>query len=494
MIEKKFIFAASTCAFQIEGGRSLGGRTESIWDEFTKRNFSIPPLGKAEREINSIEVAADFYSKYKTDARIMKRMGLQGLVYNMDWTRIFPKNSTDFNPEGIKFYDDVFKTLVENGIKPIPILYHWDTPMWAEIQGGFENRNVIEWFRNYVRVVFQYLGKYSNLWFVNDENSTFTLDAYLNDYLPPAKNDKTAFAKAIHHLNLSAAIAKEEFDLAKSKGYLANDALLGIYHDWAPPYQFREGDQAAVEKYNGWFKNFFLDPNLKGTYPDVFFQWLKDEKINFMISDEDLNLLKKHQLDLIGWNYYRPCYITGDNYVDNLKELHQKSHTFFVPGFKQVFPKGIEYTKWNWIIDPKMLATGAEILWKEYQKPLMIIENGMGDFDDKAAPLILDQDRIRYLSLHLAEVFKALERGVNLIGYSLWTYCDIFSPSGGYRKDYGLVSVDFNSKIKTRTPKLSYVWYKRVITTNGKNLAYDDIDVLTNLLKTELTTWDFWYQ
>nr|WP_240700331.1 family 1 glycosylhydrolase [Spiroplasma melliferum] len=208
MIEKKFIFAASTCAFQIEGGRSLGGRTESIWDEFTKRNFSIPPLGKAEREINSIEVAADFYSKYKTDARIMKRMGLQGLVYNMDWTRIFPKNSTDFNPEGIKFYDDVFKTLVENGIKPIPILYHWDTPMWAEIQGGFENRNVIEWFRNYVRVVFQYLGKYSNLWFVNDENSTFTLDAYLNDYLPPAKNDKTAFAKAIHHLNLSAAIAK----------------------------------------------------------------------------------------------------------------------------------------------------------------------------------------------------------------------------------------------------------------------------------------------
>lgn len=138
-----------------------------------------------------------------------------------------------------------------------------------------------------------------------------------------------------------------------------------------------------------------------------------------MISDEDLNLLKKHQLDLIGWNYYRPCYITGDNYVDNLKELHQKSHTFFVPGFKQVFPKGIEYTKWNWIIDPKMLATGAEILWKEYQKPLMIIENGMGDFDDKAAPLILDQDRIRYLSLHLAEVFKAFDRGVNLIGYSL---------------------------------------------------------------------------
>nr|WP_245938549.1 family 1 glycosylhydrolase [Spiroplasma phoeniceum] len=117
--------------------------------------------------------------------------------------------------------------------------------------------------------MFQYLGKYSNLWFVNDENSTFTLDAYLNDYLPPPKN-KTAFAKSIHHLNLSAAITKQEFVLAKQKGYLANDAMLGIDHDWAPPYQLREGDEAAVEKYNQWFKNFFLDPNLKGTYPDFF--------------------------------------------------------------------------------------------------------------------------------------------------------------------------------------------------------------------------------
>ncbi|WP_283271699.1 glycoside hydrolase family 1 protein [Spiroplasma sp. SV19] len=494
MTEKKFIFAASTCAFQIEGGRNLGGRTDSIWDEFTKRNFSIPPLGKAEREINSIAVAADFYSKYKTDARIMKRMGLQGFVYNMDWTRIFPKNSTDFNSEGLKFYDDVFKTLVENGVKPIPILYHWDTPMWAEIQGGFENRSVIEWFRNYVKLVFRYLGKYSDLWFVNDENSTFTLDGYLGDYLPPAKKDKTAFAKAIHHLNLSAAIAKEEFELAKKAGYIAKNALLGIDHDWAPPHQYQTGDETAVAKYNAWFKNFFLDPNLKGTYPDVFFQWLKDEEIDFTISEQDLALLAKNRLDLIGWNYYRPCYITSDQNQDNLKVLHQKSHSFFAPGFKQVFPKDIEYTKWNWIIDPSMLATGAEILWKEYQKPIMIIENGMGDFDDKTSQLILDKDRIRYLSIHLAEVFKAIERGVNLIGYSLWTYCDIFSPSGGYRKDYGLVSVDFNSKIKTRTPKLSYVWYKRVIASQGENLTFDDDETLTALLKAELLAWDFWYQ
>lgn len=189
-----------------------------------------------------------------------------------------------------------------------------------------------------------------------------------------------------------------------------------------------------------------------------------------------------------------PRYITKDQNKDDLKLLHQKSHTFFVSGFKQVFPKDIEYTKWNWIIDTSMLAKGAEILWKEYQKPIMIIENGMGDFDDKMGQLILDKDRIRYLSLHLAEVLKATKRGVNLIGHSLWTYCDIFSPSDGYRKDYGLASVDFNSKVKTRIPKLSYVWYKRAIASRGKNLTFNDDETLTELLKTELSTWDFWYQ
>lgn len=126
----------------------------------------------------------------------------------MDWTIIMSKNETEINPEGIKFYDNLFKTLKNASIKPIPILFHRDTPLWAEIKGGWENREIIEWFRTYAQNVFKYLGKYSDIWFVNDENSTFTLSGYLSDYLPPAKNDKLAFVKALHHLNLSAAVAK----------------------------------------------------------------------------------------------------------------------------------------------------------------------------------------------------------------------------------------------------------------------------------------------
>ncbi|AGM24665.1 glycoside hydrolase family 1 protein [Spiroplasma chrysopicola] len=494
-LDKDFIFGASTNAFQIEGARNLGGRTDSIWDEFTKRCFHIPPAGKNDREINSIAISADFYHKYQTDIRIMKRLGLNGLVYNIDWTRIFSKNSQEVNWEGIKFYDNVFATLRANNIKPIPILFHWDTPMWAELQGGFENRAILEWFQGYVATVFKYLGKYTDVWFVNDENSTFTLDGYLSDYLPPGKNSKEGFARAIHHLNLCTALTKIEFEKAKVAGNVSAQALLGIDHDWSPGIPYRIEDEKACQEYNLWFKNFFLDPNLKGTYPPVFQQWLAMQGLSDIIQSGDMELLKNNCVDLIGWNYYRPAYISRDDYQEKQGEMQITSKTFFVKGFKQVFPKeNVRYTSWNWIIDPTMLGPGAQALWAEYQKPLMIVENGLGAFDDKSGELILDYNRAEYLSLHFAEVKKAIAQGVKFIGYSLWTYCDIFSPSGGYRKDYGLVAVDFNSPNKTRMPKLSYVWYQRLINSGGENLAHDDHDTLQQLLKDELSTWDFWYQ
>lgn len=491
--KRDFIFSCSTNSFQIEGGRNLGGRTDSIWDEFTKRNFVIPPVGVASREINSIEIAADFFHKYKTDANIMNNLGVNGFVYNMDWTRIFPRDSKYVNPEGIKWHVDMFKTMVENGVQPIPILFHWDTPMWAEIKGGWENREIVEWFREYCKIVFKYLGKFTNLWYVNDENSTFTLSAYLSDYMPPAKNNKNAFANAIHNLNLSAAAAKEEFEIAKEAGYISKDALLGIDHDWNPalPYdKDSKEDIEAVKSYNEWFLDFWLDPNLIGSYPKSFNIWLKENNINLNITSDDLKFLKKNTLDFIGWNYYRPCYITAFNNKISEDKLMKPSETFFVEEFKVVYPKqNVKYTDWKWIIDPQMLEPGAKILGTKYKRPLMIVENGLGDFDDKSQEMIIDINRITYLKEHIEAVLKAKQNGVDFIGYSLWTYCDIFSPSGGYRKDYGLVSVDFNSSIRERKPKLSYVWYKQVIQSGGKDLSIN-IEKLKKDLSIELKNWD----
>ncbi|ASP28066.1 6-phospho-beta-glucosidase [Spiroplasma corruscae] len=495
MKKHDFLFSVSTNAFQIEGARSLHGRTDSLWDWYTKTYYKVPPVGSTEREINSIEVSSDFYHKYKSDIKIMKDLGLNAFVYNMDWTRIFPTNENYINPMGIQFYVNLFEELRNNNIKPIPILFHWDTPMWLEIKGGWESKEILKAFRNYCATVFKYLGKYTDIWFVNDENKSFTLDGYLGDTFPPCKNSPTSFVKAIHNLNMSGAIAKEEFLKAKELGYITESSILGIDDDWSPPVIW--GDEKndtlnneLLENYNSWMRDFWIDPNILGKYPSVFWDYIKEKNLDPNILEGELEYLSKYKLDFIGWNFYRPYFITNKNMIIDKTLLHKEPVNFDFGNFSVVLPKEHKnYTKWLWPIFPEYLEVGLKAYKDKYNLPIMIIENGFGDFDDKSKKLILDYDRINYLKPIIDIITKCREKELNLFGYSLWTYCDIFSPSAGYRKDYGLVSVDFNSPILERKPKLSYCWYKNVIKSNGKVTDFNKKE-LENELNELLDNWN----
>lgn len=463
---KNFIFSTSTCSYQIEGGRLLGGRKHSNWDKFTIDNFYIPPKDEPAREINSIDVAADFYHRYKEDAEIMFEIGVNGFVYNMDWARFFPDNENDVNEEGVKFYEDVFKELNEKGIKPIPILYHWDSPLWLEKLGGTSSPAFLSAFRKFARLLFERLGKYTDIWYVNDENSTYSTSAYLDDYNPPAKKDAKEFWKAIYYLSISGAIAKEEFEIAKEKGFVSKNAILGIDHDWNPaiPYDSKDVDDIeACKIFNEYNLDLFLDPNILGTFPNCFHKAIKEHQLESIIKNEDLELMKKYTLDLIGWNYYRPAIIAAPKRMKESIEWYNEPATFITDKAYIVFPKNERYTDWKWLIKPNYLSIASHTLWNKYQKPLMIIENGIGYFDKRIDGIVQDDYRIDYLNEHLREVQKAINEGVPFIGYSLWTYCDIFSPSGGYRKKYGLVGVDFENNTLDRYPKSSMFWYKDVI-------------------------------
>ncbi|AKU79538.1 glycoside hydrolase family 1 protein [Spiroplasma turonicum] len=490
-----FYYSTSSNAFQMEGARNLHGRTDSIWDWYTKTYFKIPPNNSTEREINSIEVASDFYHKYKSDVKIMKDLGLNAFVYNMDWTRIFPKDENYVNPMGLQFYDNLFNELSKNKIKPIPILFHWDTPMWLEIKGGWTSKEILPAFRNYCSTVFKYLGKYTDVWFVNDENKSFTLDGYLGNIFPPCKNSPSDFVKAIHNLNMSAAIAKEEFLKAKNEGYVSEDSILGIDDDWSPPIVWNNGNdekqnEDLINNYNAWMRDFWIDPNIKGEYPKVFWDYLKENKLDANILEEELSYLQKFKLDFIGWNFYRPYFITNKNNNVDIKLLHKEPVSYSFGDFVVVLPKEHKnYTKWLWPIYPEYLEVGLKAYKDKYNLPIMIIENGFGDFDDKSNELILDIDRINYLQPILESVNKCRKLDLNLFGYSMWTFCDIFSPSAGYRKDYGLVSVDFNSQIKERKPKLSYCYYKNVIMSNGEDTNFDK-ERLVKELSNLLINWD----
>ncbi len=475
-----FIFSTSTCSYQIEGGRLLGGRKHSNWDKFTIENYYIPPEGVAAREIASIDVAADYYNRYKQDAKIMKKIGVNGFTYNMDWARIFPNNEDEVNEEGIKFYEKAFKALYKKGIKLIPILYHWDSPLWLEEKGGTSSRAFLEAFRKFARVIFTRLGKYTDIFYVNDENSTYTVSAYLDDYNPPRKKDEKEFWKAVYYLSISGAIAKQEFELAKKQGYVSQKALLGIDHDWCPPLPYdakNKDDIKACEIFNEYNLNLYLDPNILGTFPKCFHDAIKKFKLNDMVLEEDLKILKENTLDLIGWNYYRPAIIANPKRLKKKIKWQVEPQTFITKEAYIVFPKTERYTSWNWLIKPEYLSVGAKILWEKYQRPLMIIENGIGYFDVRENGIVNDTYRIDYLNEHLQQVQIAIDQGIPFIGYSLWTYCDIFSPSGGYRKKYGLVGVDFENKTLSRFPKSSMFWYNDVInnltTFDQDKLEYD---------------------
>ena len=461
-----FIFSTSTAAFQIEGGRLLGGRKHSNWDKFTIENYYIPPEGSAEREVNSIAVAADFYHKYEQDAKIMNHIGVNGFVYMIDWARIFPDNMDEVNEVGLDFYESVFKTLCAQGIQPIPILYHWDTPLWLEAKGGTASPLFVAAFCKLAQVVFRRLGQYATIWYVSDENNSYTIFGLLKGHMPPLKKSPTAFWKSIYYLSIAAAAAKAEFEKAKQEKYLKPESLLGIDHAWGTTIPFDQNDPddlKACQIFNEYNLDLYLDPNILGKFPECFYQALQDLKLADLVQASDLTLLKKHTLDLIGWNYYMPVYIASPKRLQEKHQWAREPWDFITDQAYIVFPAWEKYTAWKWLIKPESLVAGAHVLAKRYQKPLMIVENGLGYFDKKTDGIVKDYYRIDFLNDHLREVQRALSEGIPFIGYSLWTYCDIYSPSGGYRKRYGLVGVDFDQPQLDRFPKASMFWYQAVI-------------------------------
>ncbi|MGL4252089.1 MAG: glycoside hydrolase family 1 protein [Metamycoplasmataceae bacterium] len=467
---QNFIFSTSTAAFQIEGGRLEGGRTHSNWDKFTIENYRIPPAGSSEREIDSIKDAADYYHKYKLDSEIMKEMGVNGFAYNLDWARIFPDDSGIPNEEGIAFYKDAFRSLLDNGIKPIPILYHWDTPLWLERQGGTSSRVFLDAYRIFARTIFQRLGKYSDIWYVSDENSSYAFHGYYEDYMAPAKNDEKEFWKATYYLAVSGAIGKVEFDKAIKDGFIKKGSILGIDHIWTPPIPYDKNDKddiRACEIFNEYNLDLFLNPNMLGEFPKCFWDAVETFELDDMIQHADLRLLVNNPLDLVGWNYYFPAIIAHPKRLTEGIKWYKEPSKYVTDRALVVCPTTEKYTDWGWLIKPQHLSIGAHVLWEKYNKPLMIIENGLGYFDKKINGIVNDTYRIDFLNDHLRQVQKAIDEGVNFIGYSAWTYCDIFSPSGGYRKKYGFVGVDFDSPDFGRFPKSSMYWYKDVI----KNLT-----------------------
>lgn len=488
---KNFLWGAATAANQYEGGYLSGGKGLSIQDTVTggdgihnvpRRIFVQYPDGRKEKmdlkmgselpagatayvdenQYYPSHVATDFYHHWKEDIALYAEMGLKSFRLSINWTRIFPNGDDEQpNEEGLKFYDQVFDECQKYGIEPFVSMNHFDCPLHlANKYDGWADRRVVDFFVRYVEVILKrYKGKVKYWMTFNEINF---LRSYHMIGITESESNPTKQAQAIYHIFLASAKAVKlahEIDPENKVGMMI--AYMLAYANTCNP------DDVLEEMYfSKDIKDFYLDVQCRGYYPNYKLKEYERKNIQLVKEEGDDLILREGTIDYIAFSYYNSLVVSS-------KPVGEKSGGNQIGGIRNPY---LEETEWNWGIDPKGLRIALNRLWDKYQKPLMIVENGLGAKDTVAEDgSIHDDYRIDYLKKHIVEMEKAISYdGVDLMGYQVWSAIDIVSAgTGEMRKRYGLVYVDKDDDgngTLNRTRKDSFAWYKKVIASNGENL------------------------
>lgn len=496
---KDFLWGGATAANQYEGGFKMDGRGLAVTDLITNGSKNQPRKIFYKRadgtegyieQGESIPVgcegilkdsyyypshqATDFFHHYKEDIALFAEMGFKVYRFSISWTRIFP-NGDDLTPNeaGLKFYDAVIDELKKYDIEPLVTILHFDMPLnLATRYGGWENRKLIEYYLNYAKTLFKRWQNKVKYWVtINEVNvlgGYWTLGLASNNRKEsenanqgetPIK-DAGLKLQAIHHLMVASASANEiarRINPDFKMGVML--ALSGIYPATSHPddvfgaYEFRR--KALM----------FSDVLMRGEYPN-YSQAIFDE-YNFRLEalESDYQVLKNNTADFLAFSYYRTTVFDRN-----------KPNTTTTGGQQGAPNSFLKTTPWGWPIDPKGLRYVLNELYDRYQKPLFIVENGMGNFDNvNSDGDIEDEERIDYLKEHIKELKKAVMiDGVDLLGYTAWGCIDIVSAgTGEMDKRYGFIYVDMDNEghgSLKRIKKKSFDWYKNVIGSNGRQL------------------------
>ncbi len=470
--KKEFLWGAASAAYQIEGAFDADGKQPSIWDVWSHIE------GKTFKGTNG-DVATDHYHRWQEDIEWMKQLGMKAYRFSISWPRVWNHSPIE---TGMKFYDDLIDGLLEAGIEPVVTLYHWDLPQSLQATyGGWESRRIVDDFVAYAEACFNRYGDRVKHWIVMNEPNIFTHLGYIQALHPPGKSDEAAFLLTFHHTVLAHAKTVLKY---KEMGFSGN---IGSSIAFTPAYaksDFVE-DTEALENYYATGPWWFMDSYFKGEYPKRALEYYQNKGVLFDLIESDFDLLKSAAkvVDFMGINYYQTAMI-AHNPVDgvglsemNTTGIKGTQSESGVPGFyKLVKNPNIQYTDWDWAIDPEGLCYGLVELTKRYALPIIISENGLGAYDKvNENGEIADNYRIAYLSEHVRACSKAVSEGVDLFGYMIWSFTDLLSWLNGYQKRYGLVYIDFEEEGLRRIPKASFKWYKKVIESNGEEVAYEYI-------------------
>ncbi len=457
-----FLWGGAIAANQVEGAYNADGKGLSTADYLPKGLFG-PIIGPEDKNVlNLKQDAVDFYTHYKEDIKLFHEMGFKCLRLSISWPRIFPNGDEKTpNEKGLAFYDAVFDELSKYGIEPLVTLSHFEMPMGiVEKYNGWLSRETIDLFENYANVVFERYKEKVRYWLTFNEINISLLEPFTGVGLPRGSSAQDIY-QALHHQFVASAKAVKLCHDIIPGSKIGNMVAVGLVH----PYTCHPDDiEVAYWQNREW--QFFNEVQAKGRYPFYTNKLFEMHGVKLDIREGDLDVLK-NTVDFISVSYYMSgCATEAAEHA----EVRRANVHNMIPN------PHLEESEWGWQIDPQGLRHSLNLMYELFEKPIFIVENGVGAKDKfEADGSIVDDYRISYIQKHLLAVNDAIDDGVEVMGYTSWGPIDIVSAgSAQMSKRYGFIHVDRDDNGKgtlARTKKKSFEWYKQVIASNGMSLT-----------------------
>lgn len=452
---ENFIWGSATSSYQIEGAWKEEGKGPSIWDVFCL----IP--GKVQ-DGDTGEIACDHYHRMEEDIALMKAMGLKAYRFSIAWPRVLPTGRDTVNLQGIAFYNKLIDELMAAGIEPWITLYHWDLPAALEFEiNGWLGEDISDVFATYASLCFTHFGDRVKNWITINEPWVVAILGYGHGVFAPGKKSSDLPYIAGHNLLLAHAKA---VNLYRTK-FQHQQGIIGITNncDWREPLTDSKEDKDAAERALEFFLAWFADPVYKGDYPAVMKERLG--KRLPMFSEEEKILLKGSS-DFFGLNHYTTMYASDATHNKEEGTVYGNGGLSADQDVNLSVNAEWKLTAMQWAIVPWGCRKLLEWIDDRYDHPpIFITENG-GAFEDELIDgKVNDVERIDFFKGYISVIGEAIDKGVNVKGYFIWSLLDNFEWASGYAKKFGIHFVEKDTL--NRIPKASAQWYKNVIDQNG---------------------------
>ncbi len=462
-----FLWGGATAANQLEGAYDEDGKGLSLQDVMP--NGIMSPPTEAPTPDNLKLVGIDFYHRYAEDIALFAEMGFKTFRFSIAWSRIYPNGDEEKpNEAGLEFYDRVLDELEKHGIEPLVTISHYETPLHlARAYNGWTSRDLVGFYERYCRTLFERYAGRVRYWLTFNEINSVLHAPFMSGAIPTPRDQLSEqdLYQAIHHeLVASARVTRLAHEMMP-------DAKVGCMIIAIPTYPLTPdpSDVVAAQQAEHTNNYAFGDVHCRGEYPGYLLRHFRENGIELDITDQDREDLR-HTVDFVSFSYYMSVCETAD---PAKKDAGEGNIMGGVPN------PTLDASEWGWQIDPQGLRVILNHYWDRWQKPLFIVENGLGAKDElvevDGTPTVQDDYRIAYLNDHLVQVGEALADGVDVMGYTSWGCIDLVSASTAQlSKRYGFIYVDRNDDgtgTLARHRKKSFGWYRDVIASNGAALT-----------------------